>query len=116
MSPRKRLYISELVLARTYLVDVSLDFVHVELELAEVRQRGEVSRLSERRRGGVGEEDGGGQGADEEGDGALREYVTFAIFIIYSSNFAFSQSLHFHSLVSHFMKFRCKLCMKCELD
>ena len=83
-----------------HLVDVSLDLVHVELELAEVRQRGEVSRPAERRRGGVGEEDGGGHGADEEGGGVLRECVTFAIciFLDFCLFTLTSHFTHFHEI------------------
>ena len=52
----------------TDLVDVPLDIVLAELELAEVGQRGDVPRLVERGRGrgGIGEDGGSGE-QDEDG-------------------------------------------------
>ena len=55
-------------LSKTDLVDVPLDIVLAELELAEVGQRGDVPRLVERGRGrgGIGEGEGSGD-HDEDG-------------------------------------------------
>ena len=52
----------------TDLIDVPLDIVLAELELAEVGQRGDVPRLVERGRGrgGIGEGEGSGD-HDEDG-------------------------------------------------
>ena len=81
---------------RMYLIHVSLDIVLAELELAEVRQRGDVPRLVEGSRGGVGEDEEEDEGCGDEHEDGCHILRTTRI----THNFTSHVTLH--SLHAHF--------------